>query len=305
MIPNYSANKSTPRILLLGCNGQVGWELQRALAPLGEIIALDRSRGDLLNLDSLRSIVIETAPEVIVNAAAYTAVDKAEQDIFTAEKINAEAVALLAEMSEQQGALFVHYSTDYVFDGENTTPYVETDATNPLSVYGASKQRGEEAVIASGCNFLLFRTSWVFATRGANFAKTMLRLAHERESLHIVADQWGAPTSAELIADVTAHALRDVFAERAPGGLFHLAAAGEATWHSYASYIIEQATALGAQFKTTSIEPIPASNYPLPARRPTNSRLDTTKLRNTFNLTLPDWRYHVRRMLMELLGSAR
>jgi len=305
MILNYSANKSSPRILLLGCNGQVGWELQRALAPLGELIALDRSRCDLLNFDSLRSIVIEAAPQVIVNAAAYTAVDKAEQDIFTAEKINAEAVALLAEVSEQRGALFVHYSTDYVFDGEKITPYVETDTTSPLSVYGASKRRGEEAVMASGCDFLMFRTSWVFAARGANFAKTILRLAQERETLHIVADQWGAPTSAELIADVTAHTLRDALAKRAQGGLFHVAAAGETNWHGYANYVIEQATLFGAQFKATSIEPIPASNYPLPARRPTNSRLDTTKLQNTFNLTLPDWRYHVRRMLMELLGSNR
>lgn len=303
MISKSSAYKSPPRILLLGCNGQVGWELQRSLAPLGDVIAHDRTSCNLLNFDLLQTTIIDTAPQAIVNAAACTAVDKAEQDSVTAEKINAEAVAFLATICKQHDALLVHYSTDYVFDGEKSTPYIETDTTNPLSVYGASKQRGEHAVIESGCDFLIFRTSWVFATRGANFAKTILRLAQERESLRIVADQWGAPTSAELIADVTAHALREVLAGRNQGGLFHLAAAGETTWHGYANYIVEQAIVIGAQLKTASIEPIPASNYPLPAKRPANSCLDTTKLRNTFNLTLPEWRYHVRRMLIELLGN--
>jgi dTDP-4-dehydrorhamnose reductase len=303
MISKSSAYKSPSRILLLGCNGQVGWELQRALAAVGEVVMRDRASCDLLNFDTLRTTIIETAPQVIVNAAAYTAVDKAEYDSAIAEKINAEAVGLLAAICKQHGALLVHYSTDYVFDGEKSEPYIETDATTPLSVYGASKQRGEQAVIESGCDFLIFRTSWVFATRGGNFAKTILRLAQERENLRIVADQWGAPTSAELIADVTAHALREMLAGRSQGGLFHLAAAGETTWHGYAKYIVEQAIAMGIPLKTTSIEPIPTSSYPLPAKRPANSRLDTIKLRSTFNLILPDWRYHVRRMLIEQLGN--
>lgn len=293
----------SPRILLLGKNGQVGWELQRALAPLGLLVAHDRSTCDLLDIDQLRKAVTDSRPDVIVNAAAYTAVDKAEQDSTSAFTINAEAVAAMAAMAAKTRALLIHYSTDYVFDGNKTMPYVENDPINPLCVYGASKAQGELAITASGCEHLIFRTSWVFAARGANFAKTMLRLASERDSLRVVADQWGAPTSAELIADVTAQAIREVISKRAKGGLYHLAAAGETSWHGYANFVFELATRLGAQLKTNTALPIPAAEYPLPAARPTSSRLDTTKLQNAFDMVMPDWRYHVQRMLIELLGK--
>lgn len=293
----------SPRILLLGKNGQVGWELQRALAPLGLLVAHDRSTCDLLDIDQLRKVVTDSRPDVIVNAAAYTAVDKAEQDSTSAFTINAEAVAAIATMAAKSRALLIHYSTDYVFDGTKTIPYVENDPINPLCVYGDSKAQGELAITASGCEHLIFRTSWVFAARGANFAKTMLRLASERDSLRVVADQWGAPTSAELIADVTAQAIREVISKRAKGGLYHLAAAGETSWHGYANFVFELATRLGAQLKTNTALPIPAAEYPLPAARPTSSRLDTTKLQNAFDMVMPDWRYHVQRMLIELLGK--
>lgn len=289
-------------ILLLGKNGQVGWELQRALAPLGMVIAHDRSTGDVTDIDKLRALIAAAKPTVIVNAAAYTAVDKAEQDPALAFRINAEAVAAMADVARQRGALLVHYSTDYVFDGAKTGAYTEGDATNPLSVYGRSKAQGEQAIVQSGCAHLVFRTSWVFAARGANFAKTMLRLASERDSLRVVSDQWGAPTSAELIADVTAHAIRDVLGQRAAGGLYHLVASGETSWHGYANFIFEQAALLGMNLKTRSAEPIPASDYPLPAARPTNSRLATIRLQHAFNLTLPDWRFHVQRLVHELSG---
>ena len=291
------------RILLIGKNGQVGWELQRALAPLGQLITHDKSTCDLVDTDKLSSVIGDVRPDVIVNAAAYTAVDKAEADASTAFKINADAVGVMANLAAKQRALLVHYSTDYVFDGTKPGAYTERDATNPLSVYGKSKARGEQAIIESGCEFLIFRTSWVFAARGANFVKTMLRLAAEREALRVVADQWGTPTSAELIADVTAHALRDVISERAAGGLYHLAASGETNWHGYANFVFEQAKLLGAQLMTNNALPIPTAEYPLPAARPTNSRLNTTKLQNAFDLVLPDWRYHVQRMLTELLGK--
>jgi dTDP-4-dehydrorhamnose reductase len=291
------------RILLLGKNGQLGWELQRALAPLGELIACDRLACDLNYSNSLHKTLVDIAPDIVINAAAYTAVDRAEQNSADAFQINAAAVAFLAEYAASQHILLIHYSSDYVFDGLKSDPYNESDGTNPLSIYGASKRSGEEAVINSGCNYLIFRTSWVFATRGANFAKTMLRLALEKDTLRVVADQWGAPTSAELIADITAHALRAVIAKKAPGGLYHVAAGGETTWHGYASYIVEQARLLGAPIKTSNIEAIATAAYPLPAARPANSRLDTGKLRDTFNLTLPNWQFHVERMLVELLEN--
>lgn len=291
------------RILLLGKNGQVGWELQRALAPLGSVIAHDRSTCDLLNTDQLHSTITDSQPDIIVNAAAYTAVDKAEEDSASAVQINSTAVAAMADMAAKQRALLIHYSTDYVFDGAKPAPYTEDDVINPLCVYGASKAQGEQAIAASGCEHLIFRTSWVFAARGANFAKTMLRLAGERDSLRVVADQWGAPTSAELIADITAHAIREMLSRRAAGGLYHLAAAGETSWHGYANFVFEQAALLGSQLKTNAASPIPAAEYPLPAARPANSRLDTTKLQHAFDLAIPDWRYHVQRMLIELLGK--
>jgi dTDP-4-dehydrorhamnose reductase len=292
-----------PRILLLGKNGQLGWELGRALVPLGQLFACDRQQCDLSRSDSIEKTLVEITPEIIVNAAAFTAVDRAEQDSASAFQINTHAVSQLADYARRQNALLIHYSTDYVFDGRQTTPYSETDSTNPLSIYGLSKRDGESAVVKSGCSHLIFRTSWVFATRGANFAKTMLRLGAEKEQLRIVADQIGAPTSAELIADVTAHALRSFLAKQAPGGLYHLAAGGETSWHDYASYVIEQAHTLGMPMQVKSIDKITTAEYPLPAPRPANSRLNTDKLQTTFGLTLPPWQHHVDRMLTELVGK--
>jgi dTDP-4-dehydrorhamnose reductase len=294
-----------PRILLLGSNGNVGWELQRALAPLGDLVAYQRDQCDLGNPDQIRQAIAAVDPNIIVNAGAYTAVDKAEQDADTAQRINAEAVRTIAECAHRQAALFIHYSTDYVFDGHKTGWYTEDDIANPQSVYGHSKYSGEQAILASGCRHLIFRTSWVFSTRGTNFAKTMLRLAQERETLRVIADQWGAPTSAELIADVTAHAVRKAYYGRAQEGLYHLAAAGETNWYGYARFLIEQARSLGAELKVRDIQPINTNEYPLPARRPANSRLRTEKLRVAFDLALPDWQYHVRRLLTELSSSTK
>ncbi|WP_371364044.1 dTDP-4-dehydrorhamnose reductase [Pseudomonas sp. QL9] len=292
-------------ILLLGAEGQVGWELQRALAPLAELTICNRASGDLENLDALRALVREHRPDIIVNAAAYTAVDRAESDEQCARRINAEAVAVLAEEAKALNAWLVHYSTDYVFDGSGERAFREEDVTGPLSVYGQTKREGEEAILRSGCLHLIFRTSWVFAARGANFAKTMLRLASERDELRVIADQFGAPTSAELIADTTAQILGQVLCGQVTGnasGLYHLVAAGEASWHGYASFVIEEALRLGMTLKCASdrVHPITTADYPLPARRPANSRLDTTKLRRTFGLKLPHWQFHVRRLLAEL-----
>ena len=294
------------KILLLGKNGQVGWELQRALAPLGHVVALDRGgadglHGDLEDLDGIDRTVRSLAPDVIVNAAAYTAVDKAETDVERAQRINAEAPGVLARAAATVGALLVHYSTDYVFDGGGDTPWRENAPTAPLSVYGRSKLAGEEAIRAAGCRHLILRTSWVYAARGGNFARTMLRLAAERERLTVIADQHGAPTGAELIADVSAHALRAEHADRSLGGTYHLAAGGETSWHGYASFVIEQARKLGATLKAGEIAPIGTRDYPTAAARPLNSRLDTSRLRERFGLALPDWRDGVARMLREIL----
>ncbi|ATE60011.1 dTDP-4-dehydrorhamnose reductase [Thauera sinica] len=294
------------KILLLGSNGQVGWELQRSLAPLGEVVALDRSGapglcGDLSRMDELAAGVRRLAPDVIVNAAAYTAVDKAESEPELAHAINAGAVGRLAAEAAALGAWLVHYSTDYVFDGSGGQPWREDAATAPLSVYGRTKLAGEEAIRASGCRHLILRTSWVYAARGGNFARTMLRLATERERLTVIADQTGAPTGADLIADVSAHALRSAMRDANLSGTYHLAAAGETSWHGYARFVIEEARALGIALKATDIAAIPTSDYPTPARRPLNSRLDTTRLRQRFGLALPDWRPGVRRMLREVL----
>jgi dTDP-4-dehydrorhamnose reductase len=294
-----------PSIFLLGKDGQVGWELQRSLSPLGNLIAHNRKECDVGDIDLLRAILAARAPDIIVNAAAYTAVDKAEQDSATANRINADATAVMAEVANRNGSLLVHYSTDHVFDGAKSSTYTEEDATNPISIYGRSKVLGEQAIIDSGCRHLIFRTSWVFSARANNFTKTMLRLASERENVCAVVDQFGTPTSAELIADVTAHVIRDVIADRAPGGLYHLAAAGETSRHGYASFVFEQAQQLGIPLKTYSAAPIATSEYPLPAARPSNSRLDTTKLQNTFGLTMPDWRHHVARLIQELSGAIR
>jgi dTDP-4-dehydrorhamnose reductase len=295
-------------ILILGANGQVGWELQRALAPFGRLTVCDRQRGNLEDLDGLRKLIESERPAIIVNAAAYTAVDKAETDTERAQRVNAEAVGLLANLAGELNAWLVHYSTDYVFDGQGARPFREEDQPAPLNAYGRTKLAGERAIRESGCRHLIVRTSWVYAARGANFAKTMLRLAADREELRIVADQIGAPTSAELIADVTAQVLGQLRTHRQPDslvGLYPLAAGGETSWHGYARFVIAEATRLGLTLRTDAerVLPIMTHEYPLPAPRPANSRLDTTLLRSTFGLHLPDWQFHVRRMLIELIGE--
>lgn len=298
------------RILLLGKNGQVGWELQRSLAPLGELIMLDRHSadrcGDLANLSGLADTVQRVRPDVIVNAAAHTAVDQAESEPELARTINALAPGVLAQEAARIGAWLVHYSTDYVFDGSGDVPWKETDMPAPINVYGQTKFEGEQLVQTSGCRHLIFRTSWVYAARGGNFAQTILRLAKERDHLTVIDDQIGAPTGADLLADVTAHALRAV-AGPAPrpelGGLYHLVAGSQTSWHGYAKYVIEVAQKAGVILKTTpdKIEPVPTSGFPTPARRPLNSRLDTAKLQAAFDLSLPPWQQGVARMLAETL----
>ena len=294
------------KILLLGKNGQVGWELQRSLAPLGELVALDRHSqpcGDLSQPQRLAETVRALRPDVIVNAAAHTAVDKAESEVDLARTLNATAPAALAQAAAETGAWLVHYSTDYVFDGSGTNPWQEGDATGPLGVYGLTKLEGEQAIAASGCRHLIFRTSWVYAARGGNFAKTMLRLAQERERLTVIDDQHGAPTGADLIADVTAHAIRTAMQQPQVSGLYHLVAAGETSWHGYARHAIAQARALRPDipWKVGEIAPVPTSAFPTPARRPLNSRLNTQKLQQTFGLNLPHWQTGVDRLLTEIL----
>ena len=295
-------------LLLLGKNGQVGWELQRALAPLGPLIALDRHgqeglAGDLSQPDAVAATVRALRPAVVVNAAAHTAVDRAESEPELAARLNADAPGSLAAAAAEVGALLVHYSTDYVFDGSGDRPRREDDATGPLSVYGATKLAGEDAIRASGCAHLILRTSWVYAARGGNFARTMLRLGRERERLTVVNDQWGAPTGAELIADVTAHALRQCLARPQDGGTYHLAAGGFTTWHGYANHVFAQARCAQAatDLIVNEVAPVGSDAFPAPARRPHNSRLDTTRLQQVFGLTLPPWQQGVDRMLAEIL----
>lgn len=295
------------KILLFGKNGQVGWELQRSLAPLGEVIALDFDStefcGDLSNLAGLAQTVREIAPNAIVNAAAYTAVDRAESEADLAQLINAAAPGVLADEAQKLGATLLHYSTDYVFDGSGDQARAESAIPNPLNVYGKTKLAGEQAAMRCA-RHLIFRTSWVYAARGANFAKTMLRLAQERAELNVIHDQMGAPTGAELLADVSAHALRSVQQSSDQYGLYHLAASGVTSWHGYAQWVIESARQKGLPIKTSpdAIHPIASSAYPTPAARPLNSRLNTQKVRENFALTLPDWKVGVTRMLDELLG---
>ena len=300
------------KILLFGKGGQLGWELQRSLATLGELVALDFDTpgelcGDFTRLADIAATVRQVRPDVVVNAAAYTAVDKAESEPDLARQINAEAPGALADAAEEIGAWFVHYSTDYVFDGSGERPWREEDATNPLSVYGQTKRDGE--VAAARCRkHLIFRTSWVYAARGGNFIRTMLKLAQERERLTVIDDQVGAPTGADLLADVTAHAVRAACAAPARSdlaGLYHLAASGETSWYGYARLIIEQARAAGLPVRVApdAVVPIPTEAYPLPAPRPRNSRLDTSKLREAYDLVLPDWRSGVLRALTEILNQ--
>ena len=291
------------KILLLGRNGQVGWELQRALAPLGELHALGRDGADFADPESLAAPVRALGPDVIVNAAAYTAVDRAESEPDLARRVNAEAPAVLAREAAAGGAWLVHYSSDYVFDGSGDTPRDEDAPTGPLSVYGRTKLEAEEAIRASGARHLVLRTSWVYGRRGGNFARTMLRLAAERDRLAVIDDQVGAPTGADLIADVSAHAIRAVAAGAAPGGTYHLVAAGETSWHGYACRVIEAARAAGSPVKVArdAIAAVPTSAFPTAAERPKNSRLDTARLRRTFGLTLPPWQTGVDRLLADLL----
>ncbi len=300
------------KILLLGRGGQVGWELQRSLRVLGELVALDFDAagnpdglcGDFSNPQGLADTVRRVAPDVVVNAAAHTAVDKAEAEPEFARMLNALAPGVLADEAQKLGAWMVHYSTDYVFDGSGSTPWSEDDATGPLSVYGRTKLEGEQAV-ARCDRHLTLRTSWVYAARGGNFAKTMLRLAGERDTLTVIDDQFGAPTSAELLADVTAHALRAAIANPALAGLYHCVAAGETTWHAYARHVITRAQGLGWPLKAgaDAVLPTTTASYPTPACRPLNSRLDTTKLQSVFGLHLPAWQVHVDRMLDEITPS--
>ncbi|MDD2691381.1 MAG: dTDP-4-dehydrorhamnose reductase [Simplicispira sp.] len=294
-------------ILLLGKGGQVGWELQRSLSVLGHVTALDHDStghcGDFANPAGIADTVRALRPDIIVNAAAHTAVDKAESEPDLARLLNATTPGVLAEEAARLGAWLIHYSTDYVFDGSGSRPWVETDVPAPLSVYGRTKLEGEQLIQQSGAQHLILRTSWVYAARGGNFAKTMLRLAQERERLTVIDDQWGAPTGADLLADVTAHAIRHLQQRPQDAGLYHLVAGGETNWNLYAKYVLDQAQKAQPAIKIVANEvaPVPTSAFPTPAVRPHNSRLNTSKLQTTFGLTLPHWQQGVARMLYEIL----
>jgi len=297
-----NGTRASPKILLTGCGGQLGRELKRSLACLGELVACDRHMLDLAKPEVLRETVRAIAPTVIVNAAAYTAVDKAEAEPAVADAINAVAPGVLAEEARRLGALLIHYSTDYVFDGVKPTPYTEDDVPQPLSAYGRSKLGGELAIAASGARHLIVRTSWVYGLHGANFMKTMLKLGRRScetgDELRVVGDQFGAPTWSRHLADATALILarRDI-----PGGLYHLAAAGETNWHEYAEAIFAEAQRAGLLEKIPVVRRIASADYPLPAARPANSRLDCSRFGRDFGLALPDWRTG----LIDCLADAR
>nr|WP_315445823.1 dTDP-4-dehydrorhamnose reductase [uncultured Pseudomonas sp.] len=296
------------KILLLGKNGQVGWELQRSLAPLGDLVSVDRRTvnglcGDLTDLAALRATIQAVKPTVIVNAAAYTAVDKAETEPELADLVNGQAVRVMAEEALAGDSWLIHYSTDYVFSGAGSRSWSEDDPVTPLNLYGASKLAGERAILECGCKHLIFRTCWVYGARGNNFAKTMLRLAKDRETLNVISDQIGAPTGADLIADITALSILKVIQRPELAGIYHLAAGGEVSWHGYASHVINFAKANGEDLAVNAISKIATTAYPTPARRPLNSRLNTQKLRNNFSLHLPDWQSGVTRMLREVLNK--
>ncbi|WP_312268169.1 dTDP-4-dehydrorhamnose reductase [Pseudescherichia sp.] len=294
-------------ILLFGKTGQVGWELQRALAPLGTVTAVDVKSttycGDFSNPEGVAETVRRVRPDVIVNAAAHTAVDKAESEREFAELLNATSVEAIAVEAEKLGAWLIHYSTDYVFPGTGETPWLETDAVAPLNVYGETKLAGEKAVQENCTKHLIFRTSWVYAGKGNNFAKTMLRLAKDRPELSVINDQYGAPTGAELLADCTAHAIRTALHKPEVAGLYHLVASGTTTWHDYAALVFAEAKAAGMELAIEKLNAVPTSAYPTPARRPTNSRLNTEKFQRQFDLVLPDWQVGVKRMLAELFTT--
>jgi dTDP-4-dehydrorhamnose reductase len=289
---------SLPTILLFGKVGQVGWELRRTLAPMSRVICVDYPEVDFTTPDSIRRHIADAAPDIIVNAAAYTAVDKAETELALATKINADAPGIMAEEAKKRGALLVHYSTDYVYDGAKTTPYVETDTPSPLGAYARTKHLGDEAIRAAGCDHLIFRLCWVYGARGANFMLTMQRLAREREKLRVVADQVGCPTWSRMIAETTAHALRYV---RTPGdardlsGTYHLCASGETSWHGFAKAIIDLMPP--ETRKCREVEAITSAEYPTPTKRPAYSVMSCAKLENTFGLRLPDWRDSLRQVV--------
>lgn len=305
------------KILLFGRNGQVGWELQRSLVPLGELVAVGSEKasnphvmgralqGDFLQPKGLVETIQQVQPDVIVNAAAYTAVDKAETDTAAARIVNAESVGVLAQEAQRIGAALVHYSTDYVFDGSGEQSWNESDPTAPINFYGKTKLEGELAIEHHCERYLIFRTSWVYATRGDNFAKTMLRLGKERDKIMVIDDQYGAPTGAELIADVTAHAIRQLVEDSTLAGLYHLVARGETTWHGYATYVLERAREAGVAIRVepNSIIPVSTSAFPTPAVRPRNSRLDNGLLKRRFGFHLPDWQAGIDRLLSEILTS--
>ena len=294
------------KILLFGKNGQVGWELQRSLSSVGELVALDTDDqmpcGDFTRLEDIIQTIHSVSPDIIVNAAAYTAVDKAESESALAHTINTQAPKILAQESLKIGAWLVHYSTDYVFDGNGTKPWKETDPTTPINIYGSTKLEGEKAVINSGCKHLIFRTSWIYSVRGENFIKTMIRLAQSRDHLSVIDDQIGAPTGAELLADVTAHSICTALRQPQVSGLYHLAAKGEISWYGYANFVLDKARQSGIklQVQAENIRPVTTDVFPQTARRPGNSRLNTKKIEHTFDLTLPLWQTGVTRMLTEI-----
>jgi dTDP-4-dehydrorhamnose reductase len=300
------------KVLLFGANGQVGWRLRRSLAALGDVVALEAGStdhcGDLRQPAGIQATLHAVQPQLVVNAAAYTAVDRAESDAQSAFAVNATACAVLAEETRKLGAWLVHYSTDYVYDGSGERPWVESDPTEPLSVYGKSKLAGDQAVVAGNPRHLIFRTSWVYDSRGQNFLKSILRAAGLRDELTVVADQWGAPTHASVVAEVTALVLQKVLASPQPeslAGIYHLAAGGVTNWHAYASLAVEEALARGMPLRVTParIRPTTTADYPAVAPRPRNSRLATDRLQETFGISLPPWHDGVRAVVAELAAS--
>ncbi|WP_137008590.1 dTDP-4-dehydrorhamnose reductase [Aquitalea aquatilis] len=295
------------RILITGSNGQVGFELQRSLAMLGECICLNRQQLDLANTAQIASVLDHYQPDIIVNPAAYTAVDKAESEAELAHRINTAAPAAMAEWAARHHVLLLHYSTDYVFDGNKVDSYKEDDATNPQSVYGLSKWQGEQAIRACGANHIILRTSWVVGAHGNNFLKTIMRLARERDSLNVVADQIGAPTPAALIADVSAHIIKQWQASQDKKllGTYHLASSGNTSWHGYSELLLALAERYGValQLKPENLHDIPSSAYPTPAKRPSNSRLNCSKIEQNFGLTMPTWQSGVEQVFQQIFNS--